>query len=87
MSGCANCVWLDWAEEVSRNPLTTHSYLLLLSCWSAFQVVAHYEAMGSSVPLSTVLAEIDAGVDDEMVKAFVKLEIKSSFKGFQRSKG
>ncbi len=59
MSGCANCVWLDYADEL----------------------VAFYVNRGESVGLDKILAEVEQNMDDEMVKAFVKMEIKFKYKG------
>jgi len=36
--------------------------------------------------VNSVLAAVDEGLDDEMVKAFVKLEIKSKFGVFASNK-
>ena len=57
MSGCANCVWLDYAEEL----------------------VKFYEVRGQTLNLDQLLAEIDENLNDEMVKAFIKMEVKNKF--------
>ena len=57
MSGCANCVWLDYADEM----------------------IKHFEAKGEKLPPKEILDLVDKGIQDEMVKAFVKMEIKSKF--------
>ena len=57
MSGCANCVWLDYADEM----------------------IKHFEAKGEKLPPKEILDLVDKGIEDEMVKAFVKMEIKSKF--------
>merc|ERR1711948_124599 len=59
MSGCANCVWLDYADEV----------------------VDFYSRKGESgVNVEQILKEVEENVDDEMVKAFIKMEIKFKFR-------
>ncbi len=58
MSGCANCVWLDYAEEMTK----------------------YYENKGANLSLDDIIQEVEANVDDPMVKAFIKLELKSRFK-------
>ena len=57
MSGCANCVWLDYAEEMVR----------------------YYEALGKKMELSELLNTLDDNVDDPMVKAFLRMELKSKY--------
>ena len=57
MSGCANCVWLDYAEEM----------------------IKFYEKKGESLKMEELIKDIDANVDDEMIKAFIKMEVKSKF--------
>jgi hypothetical protein len=57
MSGCANCVWLDYAELV----------------------VKFYETRGAALNLDDLLGEIDSNVEDEMIKAFIKMEVKSRY--------
>merc|ERR1711941_141718 len=55
MSGCANCVWLEYADEV----------------------VDFYSRRGESgLKVDQILKEVEENVDDEMVKAFIKMEIK-----------
>ena len=55
--GCANCVWLDYAEETVR----------------------YYDTRGLSTDLAQLLDTVDKNVDDPMVKAFVKMELKSKY--------
>lgn len=57
MSGCANCVWLDYAEEM----------------------VKFYERKGAILKLEQLLQDIDDNLTDEMIKAFVKMEIKFAY--------
>ena len=57
MSGCANCVWLDYADEM----------------------IKHFEAKGEHLKPQEILDLVDKNVEDPMVKAFVKMEIKSKF--------
>ncbi len=57
MSGCANCVWLDYAE----------------------QVLDYYKSRGDdhgAMDVESILEEIDSGVEDNLVKAFVKTEVR-----------
>ena len=58
MSGCANCVWLDYAEEVVR----------------------FYRRRGEDMDEAALMAEVDRGLDDEMVKAFVRTEVRAMVK-------
>ena len=53
MSGCANCVWLDHAEDL----------------------IEYYDKKGLNK--EKILEDIESQVSDPMIKAFVKLEIKS----------
>ena len=53
MSGCANCVWLDHAEDL----------------------IEFYDKKGLNK--EKILEDIESQVSDPMIKAFVKLEIKS----------
>ena len=57
MSGCANCVWLDYADDM----------------------IKYYERKGETLKVEEILDLVDQNVDDEMIKAFVKMEIKSKF--------
>ena len=57
MSGCANCVWLDYAEDM----------------------VKAYTQKGQHLELSDIMKEVDANVDDPMIKAFIQMELKSKF--------
>jgi len=57
MSGCANCVWLDYADDMLK----------------------HFERQGQSLKTEEILELVDKSVDDQMVKAFIKMEIKSKF--------
>ena len=57
MSGCANCVWLDYADEM----------------------IKFYEKKGETLKLEDVIKDVDINVDDEMIKAFIKMELKSKF--------
>ncbi|TRY71080.1 hypothetical protein TCAL_10320, partial [Tigriopus californicus] len=57
MSGCANCVWLEYAEEV----------------------VKYYERKGAKLKLDQLLQDIEDNLNDEMIKAFVKMEIKFAY--------
>ena len=55
--GCANCVWLDYAEEVVR----------------------YYDSRGMTSNFEELLDTVDKNVEDPMVKAFVKMELKSKY--------
>ena len=55
--GCANCVWLDYAEEVVR----------------------YYDSRGMTSNFEELLKTVDKNVEDPMVKAFVKMELKSKY--------
>ena len=57
MSGCANCVWLDYAEEM----------------------VSYYQSLGKKMELTELLDTLEDNVDDPMVKAFLKMELKSKY--------
>ena len=57
MSGCANCVWLDYAEEM----------------------VTYYQSLGKKMELTELLNTLEDNVDDPMVKAFLKMELKSKY--------
>ena len=57
MSGCANCVWLDYAEEM----------------------VTYYQSLGKKMELTELLHTLEDNVDDPMVKAFLKMELKSKY--------
>jgi len=57
MSGCANCVWLDYAEEVVR----------------------FYKNRGEQMDFASLLREVDRNIDDPMIKAFIKMELKSKY--------
>ena len=57
MSGCANCVWLDYAE----------------------QMVEYYDNIGLNMDFNKLLETVDSNVDDPMVKAFLKMELKSKY--------
>ena len=57
MSGCANCVWLDYAEEM----------------------VTYYQSLGKKMELTELLNTVEDNVDDPMVKAFLKMELKSKY--------
>ena len=57
MSGCANCVWIDHAEELVR-------------------FYRHREQQ-DALDVERLLDEVDEGIQDEMVRAFVKTEIRS----------
>ncbi len=54
MTGCANCVWIDHAEELVR----------------------YYAGRGDELDVDALMEEVDRGLEDEMVKAFVKTEIR-----------
>uniref|UniRef100_A0A0K2URP2 Oxidoreductaselike domain containing 1 [Microtus ochrogaster] n=2 Tax=Lepeophtheirus salmonis TaxID=72036 RepID=A0A0K2URP2_LEPSM len=54
MSGCHNCVWLDYAEDV----------------------IKHYNDLGLTLSYEKILDDIDAKIDDSMMKSFIKLEIR-----------
>jgi hypothetical protein len=58
MSGCANCVWLDYAEEMTK----------------------YYEKKGSKLQIDEIFKDIDDNLSDPMIKAFIKLELKSKLK-------
>jgi hypothetical protein len=58
MSGCANCVWLDYADEI----------------------VSYYLAKGEKLGVDSIMKEVDDNVSDEMVKAFIKMEIKFKYR-------
>ena len=57
MSGCANCVWLDYAEEM----------------------IKAYAEKGKEVDIEDIIKEVEANIDDPMMRAFIKLELKSTF--------
>ena len=57
MSGCANCVWLDYAEEMIKT----------------------YAEKGKEVDIEDIIKEVEANIDDPMMRAFIKLELKSTF--------
>merc|ERR1712126_194063 len=57
MSGCANCVWLDYAEET----------------------VEFYDAFGMKMELEELLKTVDDNIQDPLVKAFIKMELKSKY--------
>ena len=52
--GCANCVWLDYAEEVVR----------------------YFDSKGMTSSLDELLDTVDKNVEDPMIKAFIKMELK-----------
>ena len=58
MSGCSNCVWIDYADEI----------------------VNFYAKKGESLKLEALLKDIDDNLSDEMIKAFVKMEIKFKYR-------
>ena len=72
MSGCANCVWLDYAEEVVRY---SDSIMTLLH----YYIVRYYDSKGMTSNLDDLLDTVDTNVEDPMVKAFVKMELKSKY--------
>ena len=45
----------------------------------ADEMIEHFEAKGEKLPPKEILDLVDKGIQDEMVKAFVKMEIKSKF--------
>jgi len=57
MSGCANCVWLDYAEET----------------------VKYYENLGMKMELEELLNTVDDNIQDPLVKAFIRMELKSKY--------
>ena len=57
LSGCANCVWLDYAEEVVR----------------------YFDNKGMTSSLDELLDTVDKNVEDPMIKAFIKMELKSKY--------
>lgn len=58
MSGCANCVWLDYAEEL----------------------VKYYDKRAETVKVAELLADIEQHIQDPMIKAFIKMEIRTKYK-------
>ena len=58
LSGCANCVWLDYAEAL----------------------VSYYQAKGEGLALATLLDMVATHVEDPMVGAFVRMELKAKYK-------
>ena len=55
--GCANCVWLDYAEET----------------------VKYYENLGMKMELEELLNTVDDNIQDPLVKAFIRMELKSKY--------
>ena len=56
-SGCANCVWLDYAEEVVR----------------------YFDSKGMTSSLDELLDTVDKNLEDPMIKAFIKMELKFKY--------
>ena len=62
MSGCANCVWLDYAEDM----------------------IKYYSEKGEKLDINVILQEVEANINDPMIKSFIKLELKSKFPNKER---
>ena len=46
----------------------------------------YYEARGEETSMEQLLKEVDENLGDEMIKAFIRLEIKSKFADFGKKK-
>ena len=66
MSGCANCVWLEHADEVVK-----------------YYSNKNKKKNGSKFDVEALLKQVDSQVEDEMIKAFIKMELKFKFKHLQ----
>ena len=62
MSGCANCVWLEHADEV----------------------VKYYSNKKGKLDVDALLKQVEEQIEDEMMKAFIKTELKFKFKHLQQ---